>query len=70
MAEVAEPKPICFGLVPPVLSVGALAPLRVWLRVSLKVTRLDLKPVVFTLEILLPTTSIRVWWFFSPDTPE
>ena len=37
---------------------------------SAKVTRLALNPVVLTLAMLLPITSIRVLWLFSPETPE
>jgi hypothetical protein len=42
----------------------------VWLSTSWNTTLLDLKPVVLTLEMLLPTTSIIVWWFRRPEMAE
>src|SRR4051812_42322420 len=70
MADTLEPRPTCAGLVPPSCPAGAPAPRRVWLSTSWKTTELDLKPVVLTLEMLLPTTSIIVWWFRRPEMAE
>jgi hypothetical protein len=49
--------------------VGAEAPARVWLSVSWKTVALLLKPVVLTLAMLLPVTSIICWWVRRPETP-
>ncbi|GBD15849.1 hypothetical protein HRbin26_00743 [bacterium HR26] len=37
---------------------------------SVKRTRPTLKPVVFTFEMLLPMTSIQVWWARNPEIAE
>ena len=58
---VATPRPICFALVPPVVSVAPDAACVVWYIISLKVTDEDLNATVLTLAILLPITSIFVW---------
>ena len=56
-----EPRPICFGFVPPsVAPSGADAPVSVCESMSANTTRLDLKPVVLMFEMLLPMTSMRV----------
>jgi len=74
MLLTAEPRPICFAFTPPVVPapvpLAAAAALMVSLYKSLKVTVLFLKPTVFTLAMLLPITSMRVWWLRSPVTPE
>src|SRR5690606_3838228 len=64
------PRPTCCGLVPPRVPMGAVAARIVSYSMSLKVTRLALNPTVLTLAMLLPMTSMRVWWVKSPETPE
>ena len=59
--ETAAPRPICLGLIPPELVLGAEALEVVCESISENVTRLDLKPIVLMFEILLPITSMRVW---------
>ncbi|MNU04110.1 hypothetical protein D3C72_2483900 [compost metagenome] len=67
------PRPICCGLTPPRLlpappgAVAASCSCETW---SAKLTRLALKPVVLTLAMLLPITSMRVWWLRMPLMPE
>jgi hypothetical protein len=61
MPAVRTPRPIWAGLVAPVFAPGAVAPRRVWLNASAKTTWEDLNPVVFTLAMLLPVTSIICW---------
>src|SRR4030042_3132129 len=63
------PRPTCSGLTPPTSVVGFAAPERVCDSMSWNSVRPRLKPVVFTLAMLLPRTSILVWWFMRPDTP-
>src|SRR4051794_38296537 len=64
------PSPTCAGLVPAVSAVGA-EPLRSsWESVSSKTVVLLLKPTVLTLAMLLPTTSIFVWWALRPEMAE
>src|SRR5690349_4362658 len=65
-----EPRPTWAGLVPPVLALAAPPPRRVWLSTSWNTVVEDLKPEVLTLAMLLPTTSIIVWWLRRPDTAE
>lgn len=55
------------GLEPPPPAVAAPAPRMVWLSTSLNTTFEPLKPVVLMLAMLLPTTSIIVWWFLRPE---
>ncbi len=72
IAPVVTPRPICLALIPPV-PVSALAPdadCVVWYIKSRNVTDCDLYPVVLTLAILLPITSIFVWCVLRPATPE
>ena len=69
MVDTIMPRPTCCGLTPPTSSVGFAAPASVWESMSWKVTLPFLKPLVFTLAMLFPSTSIRVWWFWSPETP-
>ena len=64
------PRPTWLGLVPPSEVLGMFELRRVWLRVSSKTAVLVLKPVVLTLEMLLLTTSISVWWARRPVMPE
>src|SRR4030042_1085587 len=63
------PRPTCSGLTPPTSVVGFAAPERVCDSMSWNSVRRRLKPVVFTLAMLLPRTSILVWWLVRPDTP-
>ncbi len=70
MEPTRVPRPICIGFVPPMLPVGEPLPCRVWASVSWNVTTEDLKPAVLTLAMLLPTTSIIVWWERNPEIPE
>ena len=70
MVAITMPRPTCLGFTPPTSSVGRAAPDRVWEIMSWKFTRPFLKPVVFTLAMLFPSTSMRTWWFCSPATPE
>ena len=65
-----EPSPTWVGLMPARVAVEPDAPDRVWEIASAKVTCEALKPVVLTLAMLLPTTSIIVWWLRRPETPE
>ena len=67
--ETCIPSPICFGLTPPTRSFGREAPCMFWLIMSWKLTRPFLNPVVLTFEMLLPITSMRIWWFCRPLTP-
>src|SRR3954447_23040232 len=63
------PRPICAGLVPPVIAeAGAPAPCIVWLSRSSNSTVPALKPVVLTLAMLFPTKSMNVWCAWSPET--
>src|SRR6266581_4089902 len=64
------PRPTCAGLVPPVPVVGPPAPRTSWLSVSWKVVWLALYPVVLTLAMLLPVTSIICWCARRPLMPE
>ena len=66
MPATRVPRPTCAGLVPPCCAVGAAAPCSSWLRVSWNRVWEDLKPAVLTLAMLLPVTSIIVWWDRSP----
>ena len=61
IVETCMPSPTCWGFTPPTSSVGFAAPGRVCESMSWNVTRPFLKPFVFTLAMLLPSTSIRVW---------
>src|SRR5947209_2368761 len=67
MPLIRTPRPTCSALTPPRPPCGPLAPRRVWLKMSWNVVRDCLKPVVLTLAMLFPTTSIIVWWFFRPE---
>ena len=69
MVETIMPRPTCCGFTPPTSSVGFAAPERVWESMSWNVTLPFLKPLVFTFAMLLPSTSMRVWWFSRPETP-
>src|SRR3954465_15342723 len=70
MAATRTPRPTCAGLVPAAFAVGA-EPLRSTCeRVSSKTVVLLLKPTVLTLAMLLPTTSILVWWACRPEMAE
>jgi hypothetical protein len=60
IVETIMPRPTCCGFTPPTSSVGLAAPERVWESMSWKFTRPFLNPVVFTLAMLLPRTSILV----------
>src|SRR5690348_7216517 len=62
------PRPTWAGFVPPVAGVGAPAPERFWLSRSSKSTLLVLYPVVLTLAMLLPTTSMNAWCDRKPVT--
>src|SRR5437763_1196887 len=64
------PMPTCDGFEPPKPVLGLPAPLMVWLSRSSKTAWLDLNPVVLTLAMLLPITSIIVWWDRRPETAE
>ena len=66
MPATRVPSPTWDGLLPPCAAVGAAAPSSSWLRVSWKTVCDDLKPAVLTLAMLLPVTSIIVWWERSP----
>ena len=68
--DTREPRPIVLGLVPPVVAVARPAPRNVWLSTSSKTVDDDLKPLVLTFEMLLPTTSIIVWWLRRPEMAE
>src|SRR4051812_19692127 len=70
MAATRTPRPICAGFVPPRKLDGALEPWMSWLRVSWNTVFEALKPVVLTLAMLLPTTSIMVWLARRPLMPE
>src|SRR5690606_19738283 len=70
MPATLEPRPMVAGLVPPAVAVGAPAPRSTWLSTSWNTVVELLKPVVLTFEMLLPTTSIIVWWFRRPETAE
>jgi hypothetical protein len=61
MLPTFTPRPICMGLVPPVVAVGAMPVVSVWPRMSSKTTLDDLKPVVLALAMLLPITSSHSW---------
>ena len=63
------PRPTWNEFVPPDVSVGLVPAFTNWLNVSLNVTREPLNPIVLTLAMLLPITSIIAWWFLKPDTP-
>src|SRR3954451_17965292 len=67
MAPRREPRPTWAGLVPPRAAEGAPPPARVWESTSVKTVLDPLKPVVLTLAMLLPTTSIIVWWLRRPE---
>jgi hypothetical protein len=70
MVAMRDPRPTCFGFTPPVSSVGLAAPEIIWDTRSWKLTRPFLNPWVLTFATLFPMTSILVWWFTIPDTPE
>src|SRR6186713_2043612 len=70
MAPSWTPRPTCAGFRPPTPWPGAAAARTIWLSVSSKIVELDLKPVVLTLAMLLPTTSIIVWCARRPVMPE
>ena len=63
------PRPIWMALDPPWPAPPEPAPERVWLRASWNVMTEALKPAVFTLAMLLPTTSIIVWCDRRPEIP-
>src|SRR3954447_1058566 len=64
------PRPTWAGLVPAVSPFGA-EPLRSsWESVSSKTVARLLEPTVLTLAMLLPTTSIWVWWALRPEMAE
>ncbi len=63
------PSPICIEFLPPSSPWGAVAIFAVWLSKSEKFARLYLKPVVLTFAILLPSTSMAIWWACKPLTP-
>src|SRR5258708_6295842 len=60
MAATWPPRPICRGLVPPSVELGADPELRVFANCVEKATFDCLKPVVPALEMLLPSTLISV----------
>src|ERR1041385_9060811 len=66
MATVVTPEPICSEAAPLVLALPPLETRKVSLNESAKSTRADLKPVVLTLAMLLPMTSISSWKFCKP----
>src|SRR5262245_306721 len=66
MATVVTPEPICSEAAPLVVALPPLETRRVSLKESAKSTRADLKPVVLTLAMLLPMTSISSWKFWRP----
>ena len=66
MAPTCEPSPTCSGLVPPCVPVGA-EPCDNTSEIDVsKLTRLALKPVVFTLARLLPVTLMSWELLVSP----
>ena len=70
MLPTVTPRPICMGLMPPRLPLGAAPALSVWFRMSVNTTTEVLNPGVAALAMLLPITSIHFWKLVSPDTPE
>src|SRR3954471_13615515 len=64
------PRPTWAGLVPAVSRYGAEPWRSSWETVSSKTVVLLLKPTVLTLAMLLPTTSILVWWALRPEMAE
>src|SRR4051812_47356737 len=70
MAATLTPSPTCAGFVPP-RSAAGVPPARItWDSVSWKTVWLPLKPTVLTLAMLLPVTSILVWWARRPEMAE
>src|SRR6476619_947392 len=70
IAATLTPRPTWAGLVPAVPAVGADPLRRTCESVSSKTVVLLLKPTVLTLAMLLPTTSILVWWAWRPEMAE
>src|SRR5690606_25910365 len=70
MPATCTPRPTWAGLEPPRSASGPVAPWVIWDKVSWNCTDEDLKPVVFTLEMLLPVASSIVWWARRPEIPE
>src|SRR3954470_15949901 len=70
IAATFTPRPTWAGFVPAVLAVGAEPLRRTCDSVSSKTVVLLLKPTVLTLAMLLPTTSILVWWAWRPEIAE
>src|SRR3954467_5294844 len=62
IAATLTPRPTCAGFVPPRFCAGAPPARITWDSVSWKTVWLPLNPTVLTLAMLLPVTSILVWW--------
>src|SRR5687767_13338022 len=70
MAATLTPRPTCAGLLPPRSAAGAPPARMTWDRVSWKTVWDPLNPTVLTLAMLLPVTSILVWWARRPEMAE
>src|SRR5215203_5203499 len=70
MAATFAPRPTCAGFVPPRSAAGAPPARMTCDSVSWKTVWLALKPTVLTLAMLLPVTSILVWWARRPEMAE
>src|SRR5688500_12722500 len=70
IAATLTPGPTCAGFVPPRFAAGAPPARITWDSVSGKTVWLPLKPTVLTLAMLLPVTSILVWWARRPEMAE
>src|SRR6266540_3062513 len=70
MLATDEPRPTWAALMPPRPSPGATEPRMVCESMVWNATRLPLKAVVLTLAMLLPITSMKIWWFFRPAMAE
>src|SRR3954462_14137858 len=70
MAATLTPSPTCAGFAPPRSAAGAPPARITWDSVSWKTVWLPLNPTVLTLAMLLPVTSILVWWARRPEMAE
>src|SRR3954463_1963219 len=70
VAATFTPRPTCAGFVPPRSAAGAPPERMTWDSVSWKTVCEPLKPTVLTLAMLLPVTSIFVWWARRPEMAE